>query len=203
MIGLGDSDATVEIELPLQERLSPDISYRRPATAPLDLELVRRLPEVCAPHGRPSVRWEVGYHGFQERGSKRYLSTFRGFLLSIFHVVQSFTSIHSGTDTRVFGAWPVCARCDKRARRWRWVGRAFVFAGLPLLIAIAGIRLRGDFPPAPLVFAFFPMWLPFGLLYASSAYRRAKTFVEFLPMPDTDKLRIRAHPTFAAAVAQR
>ncbi len=109
----------------------------------------------------------------------------------------------STPNTTLHGEWPLCGKCVRRADVYRGICVALVSVGL---LAIAGIFVAMQvgverIPPA-VVIAIFPGWLPFGLVLATLAYDKSTRFVSVRPIVDLTSVTIRAHPNFAAALAQ-
>ncbi|NEW40980.1 hypothetical protein GV794_06385 [Nocardia cyriacigeorgica] len=168
------------------------------------LELEQPLPNVCSEHGLPAVdRWNraVTFRRTSRGIEQQSVGvTLRGFGANFFklgiHIPPVAGNLH--------GEWPVCARCVRRTTLLRWLARALIIIGLPLLPALLiALQLGVDRIHPGWVVAFFPGWLPVGLFVAMLVYQAAAQFIRFGPIVDPDTVTIRAHPDFAAAVAEQ
>ncbi|WP_280255144.1 hypothetical protein [Nocardia wallacei] len=77
-----------------------------------------------------------------------------------------------------------------------WIG---VILGAAVLARLAG----SEWLYIPLFVAFFPFWLPGGVLTAILAFGAARRFARCGPLTSEDVVVIRAHPAFAAALGDR
>ncbi|WP_280235142.1 hypothetical protein [Nocardia cyriacigeorgica] len=206
-----DSSERADIAVPVQPRYGMEtgfdmlrMSNSREWRELFSLELQRPLPEVCSAHGLPAVeRWNKVIlfrrtpRGIEQQGlgvSLRGLGS--GIVKSGYRVPPVAGDLH--------GEWPVCATCVRRTTLLRWLGRILIVIGLPLLPALLiALQLGVDHIHPAWVVAFFPGWLPIGLLTATLVYQAAGQFIRFEPIVDADSITIRAHPDFAAAVAEQ
>ena len=162
------------------------------SVAPLELEVIQPLPDVCAAHGRPAVsRLLVRSLFYETTVHPRHPQTGR-----------SMGRHPTPVSTIVAGEWPICDRCTRR-RQW-YHGTAGVLVLVMALNVIAMIVVARvlEYEPliVPLAVATFPGSLPIGLIVALLLYEKGNTRVQVRPIDDERFLRVDAHPNFAAAL---
>ncbi|MFE3443480.1 hypothetical protein ACFXNW_10645 [Nocardia sp. NPDC059180] len=168
------------------------------------LELQQPLPDICSEHGLPAVdRWVKVIlfrrtpRGIEQQGLGVSLRGFGSGLVRTGHRIPPVVG-------DLHGEWPVCAKCIRRTTLLRWLARTLIIIGLPLLPALLiALQLGVDHIHPAWVVAFFPGWFPVGLLVAMLTYQTADQFIRFGPIVNAESLTIRAHPDFAAAVAEQ
>ena len=204
----------VRVRTQLREDFAQDPDFDAHET--FVLKLTDGLPDLCARHGEPASQRIEKDFDFRPRQPGLRSKNFRwvqrtalyeiAFLLHAFYLVATFRNKDVNPASTVLeGEWPVCAKCLRRKTIWQYVGHSVLLAGVGLLIAIfIEIQIStSDYLPVPLVVAFFPGWLPFGLLVAILIYRHSGTLVLFRPITEYTEVEIRAHPRFADAVESR
>lgn len=204
----------VRVRTQLREDFAQDPDFDAHET--FVLKLADGLPDLCARHGEPAPQRIEKDFDFRPRQPGLRSKNFRwvqrttlyeiAFLLHAFYLVATFRNKDANPASTVLeGEWPVCAKCLRRKNIWQYFGHSVLLAGVGLLIAIfIEIQIStSDHLPVPLVVAFFPGWLPFGLLVAMLIYRHSGTLVLFRPIIEYTEVEIRAHPRFADAVESR
>ncbi len=136
----------------------------------LSLELRDSLLDVCSEHGNPLSEKRSGTIRFHltERGREQWTpySVLRKLVRDLFfNWAYPILDVCAG----VYGEWPLCALCVRRRRRLRQVARALMLLG-PIILAAAFAARYTDHTrlAVPLFIAFFPFWLPGGLLAGPS-----------------------------------
>lgn len=193
-----------DVAVPVRIRYGMETGFDMLAMAdPVSLELTEPLPDVCTEHGLPAVEHRSRPIVFQGSRGEREQATPGAVARSVMAGALPFFKSPSTPNTTLHGEWPLCSKCVRRSHLYRGICIALVSIGL---IAIAGIFVASQvgverIPPAVVV-AIFPGWLPFGLVLAMLAYDKTTRFVSVRPITDLTTVTIRAHPNFAAAVAQ-
>ncbi|NEW25387.1 hypothetical protein [Nocardia cyriacigeorgica] len=168
------------------------------------LELRQPLPDVCSEHGRSAVdHWKkvITFRRTSRGVEQQGLGvTLRGLGADLFKLGINIPPVAGD----VHGTWPVCAACVRRTTLLRWLARIVIIIGLPLLPALfIANQLGVDRIHPAWVAAFFPGWCPLGLFIAMLVYQAAAQFIRIGPIENPDSITIRAHPDFAAAVAEQ
>ncbi|MCX0271065.1 hypothetical protein NLM24_10175 [Nocardia zapadnayensis] len=165
------------------------------------LELADPLPEVCPRHGRPAVsrKSEVIQFWRTPRGIEQVTAGlfFRMLLRRILATLALRAFRLPTTVATLHGTWPVCGRCVTRSAVLRWVAYLFGFAGIAMIIAFfVANQLGVSRIPVGFVVAFFPGWLPCGLLVAYAAYQASRDLVHFDTLTDRENPMLRVPPDF-------
>ncbi len=198
--------------IPLQERVGSSVGWgekRRMNPTPgvrfLSLELRDQLPGVCSEHGKTVSESRSGTIRFHQTSRGREQWTPRSVLRKLLHdLFLNWAYPALDVNAILYGEWPLCADCVRRHRRLRQLGRALLLLGGVILVAAVLSRVAGyEQFSIPLFVAFFPFWLPGGVLAAILAFGAAQRFVRCGPLTDESLVAIRAHPDFAAAVRRR
>ncbi len=199
-----------DVAVPVQIRYDMETGFDMLALAdtgpmedPISLELTEPLPQVCTEHGLPAVEHRSRPIVFQGSRGEREQATPGAVARSIMAGMIPFFKGPSTPNTTLHGEWPLCSKCLRHSHVYRGISVALVSIGL---IAIAGIFVASQvgverIPPWVFV-AIFLGWLPFGLSLAMLAYDKSTRFVSVRPITDLTTVTIRAHPNFAAALAQ-
>lgn len=200
------------VTVPLQERVGPSVDWgekkrMNPTSGVrfLSLELRGRLPDICSEHGKAVSERRAGTIRFHQTSRGREQWTLRSVLRKLLHdLFLNWAYPALDVNAVLYGEWPLCADCVRRHRRLRQLGRALLLLGGVILAAAVLSRVAGyEQFSIPLFVAFFPFWLPGGVLAAILAFGAAQRFVRCEPLTDEGMVAIRAHPDFAAAFRRR
>ncbi|WP_431962135.1 hypothetical protein [Nocardia sp. bgisy134] len=168
---------------------------------PLELEIAQPLPDVCPGHGRPAVSrshvracfYDTDLHPrfhrtAAERGIGKALST--------------GSSEIAPVSTILVCDWPVCDRCVRTARRYRWLARSLLLLMAANLVAVVVVSVANIDPLLiPLVLTLFPGSL-LGLVVVVHLFNKSAQRVTYRPICDERFAFVQAHARFCAAIEQ-
>ncbi|MFI5719659.1 hypothetical protein [Nocardia sp. NPDC051750] len=164
------------------------------------LELAGPLPEVCPQHARPAVSRKSAVVQFWRTSRGIEQATTGLFFRTLLRKIPGslvWGKAPPAIVATLHGTWPVCGRCVTRSAVLRWVAYLFGFAGIAMIVAFfIANQLGVSHIPVGFVVAFFPGWLPFGLLAAYAAYQESCDYVRFDTIADQENLMLRVHPDF-------
>ncbi|MFQ6325679.1 hypothetical protein ACLMAL_06015 [Nocardia sp. CWNU-33] len=170
------------------------------------LEVAQPLPDLCAAHGRRAVERRGTWIRFLRtgRGSEQATSgsLARSFSGEMWRALRTLTATPKvEISAVVYGEWPVCGDCVRRAKRLRWLGHTLAAIGPAALVgSVVAFLLTGPGQvPILLVLAAFPGGFPLGVILAIFAYGDARALIHCRPIADETSVIIRAHPEFADA----
>ncbi|WP_328392142.1 hypothetical protein [Nocardia sp. NBC_00416] len=171
------------------------------AGSPWHLVFAEDLPDICAAHGRDCVERRAEQLTFyRTRRGGRPVNLLR-LVLRIVQIWRLNSVARTYPDIVLHGEWPLCPACLVPARIYRAAGTALIALGAVNIVAVVLMVAAHIRPPAWLVFAIFPGWLPLGLLVSMSLFRGGETFVRARIAPDLRAADIVSHPRFDEAVA--
>ncbi|MET8776786.1 hypothetical protein ABZV58_17425 [Nocardia sp. NPDC004654] len=169
---------------------------------PLELEIAQPLPDVCPGHGRSAVSrsavracfYDTDLHPrFHSSNLPRDMAK---------TVVSPRRLGISPVSTIVVGEWPVCDRCVRTARLYRWLARALLLLMAVNLVAVVIASVANIDPLlGPVVLALFPGSL-LGLVVVVHLFRKSAQRVTYRPIYDERFAFVQAHPRFRAAIEQ-
>ncbi|MEU2257945.1 hypothetical protein [Nocardia xishanensis] len=168
---------------------------------PLELEVAQPLPDVCPRHGRPAVsRSEVRACFYDTDLHPRFHhSALARDLVKLVWLKQEATA---PVSTIIVGEWPVCDRCVRTARRYRWLARSLMLLMAANLVAVVIVSVANiESLLAPLVLALFPGSL-LGLVVFFFLIGKSAQRVTYRPIYDERFAFVRAHARFRAAIEQ-
>lgn len=166
--------------------------------------LLDELPEVCIQHGRRAVdRCEVaitfsGSHQFTTSyslsesfvGEKGLLTN--GILIHKAEMPEADSVLHAPL--------PVCRLCRLRTSLYSFAVLAGVFAAICTVVAALAFMQAGRSDLARFfAIAFFPGWIPIGMIVLVTLFNRAQPSLRATLATDRRNIVIRAHPRFTAA----
>lgn len=168
---------------------------------PLELEVARPLPEVCARHGRPAESRVLVRSCFYDTDQHPRFP----------HRVPSRRPYDAASplpryvpppvSTIVVGEWPTCARCRRKSGLHRWLSRLLLWIMAANLFAVVFIAVTDVCPVQPaLVLGVFPGSL-LGLVIYFRLRKKVVQPVTFRPIYDERFVFIRAHARFRRALA--
>ncbi|MGV9613173.1 hypothetical protein [Nocardia xishanensis] len=169
---------------------------------PLELEVAQPLPDVCARHGRPEVsRSEVRACFYDTDLHPRFHHS--AFVRDLVKTLKSLRRVGlNPVSTIVVGEWPVCDRCVRTARRYRWLARSLMLLMAANLVAVVIVSVASIDPLiAPLVLTLFPGSL-LGLVAFFFLIGKGAQRVTYRPIYDERFAFVQAHAGFRAAIEQ-
>ncbi len=105
-------------------------------------------------------------------------------------------------STILVGEWPVCDRCVRTARRYRWLARSLLLLMAANLVAVVIVSVANiDSLLPPLVLALFPGSL-LGLVVVVHLFNKSAQRVTYRPIYDERFAFVQAHARFRAAIEQ-
>ncbi|MGW4739596.1 hypothetical protein [Nocardia xishanensis] len=175
---------------------------RRLHIEPLELEVAQPLPDVCARHGRPAVsRSEVRACFYDTDLHPRFHRS--AFERDLAKLVWLRMVTGAPVSTILDGEWPVCDRCVRTTRRYRWLARALLWVMAVNLVAVVIVSVANiDLLLVPLVLALFPGSIPLGLVVFILLANKSTQRVTYRPIYDERFAFVQAHPRFRAAIEQ-
>ncbi|WP_063038443.1 hypothetical protein [Nocardia grenadensis] len=197
--------AATDVEIALRRYRGPIgvVEYRRrtdfsETPLPRFLEVAQELPDRCARHGRAAVEHidtQLRLHqGARGQVESTWWSSYRWSLTR--YRETPTTTVH------VHGRWPLCRSCARLRRVLTALAYCLGLAG-PIALCVFFLAAQAGVVRSvslPVVFAFFPGWLPCALALALTLYTRGRRPARVRPMTSTANIIVRAHPDFAAAL---
>ncbi|MFI7669937.1 hypothetical protein [Nocardia sp. NPDC049526] len=168
---------------------------------PLELEIAQPLPDVCPGHGHPAVArshvqacfYDTDLHPrFHRTAAERGLGK----------ALRTGVNQIAPVSTILVGEWPVCDRCVRTARRYRWAARSLLWLMAANLVAVVIVSVANIDPLlVPLGLALFPGSL-LGLMVVLHLFGKSAQRVTYRPIYDERFVFVQAHPRFRAAIEQ-